>query len=400
VISEDGLDRTRRWVVAAGSTVSYEVRVAESLLGDSEGGLLSCGELPGRRFLAIDSGVPEEWRGRIVSYFGTHGVECGLTVVQGGETCKSLEAITSLLSAFSGFGLCRRSEPVIAVGGGAVLDAVGFAASVFRRGVPFIRVPTTLLAYVDASIGVKTAINYEGVKNLVGSFAAPALVLLDRSFFASLGHREIVSGLGEILKVSLGCDAALFDALEELPSNVIEDRFTTLGDGVLTRAIDAMLAQLEGNLLETNLQRPADLGHTFSQVYELSSAGSGFRHGEAVALDLLLSSALALGRGLLDPEEYGRVRALMSRLGMQSVLPDADIGRLWESVQERTRHRDGRQRIPLPAGIGRCEFIDDLSTTELARAVSVAQAQAGAPTALSAVRPCVAPPNAPVESDL
>ena len=348
--------------------------MAEPLLGESEGGLLSCGELPGRRFLAIDSGVPEEWRGRIVSYFRTHGIECGITVVQGGETCKSLEAIASLLSAFSGFGLCRRSEPVIAVGGGAVLDAVGLAASIFRRGVPFIRVPTTLLAYVDASIGVKTAINYEGMKNLVGSFAAPALVLLDRGFFASLGHREIVSGLGEILKVSLGCDAALFNALEELPSDVIEDRFTTLGNGVLTRAIDAILAQLEGNLLEANLQRPADLGHTFSQVYELSSGGSAFRHGEAVALDLLLSSALALGRGLLDPEEYGRVRALMSRLGMQSVLPDADFGRLWESVQERTRHRDGRQRIPLPAGIGRCEFIDDLSTTELARAVRVAQA--------------------------
>lgn len=353
------------WRVSADSEQFYEIAVAEPLLGDGNDALVRHGWTPGRRFVILDSGLPGEWRDRFAAYFAKRGVEATFMVVAGGERCKTMETATAILQELQQFGLDRRNEPIIVVGGGAVLDVAGFAASVYRRGVPFIRVPTTLLAYVDASVGIKTGINFSAGKNLVGSFYAPELVLLDRTFLESLPPREIASGLGEVLKLALGCDPELFELLDAYADQQWDAGFRgELGMRILDRSITVMLEQLQNNMYERDLCRAVDLGHTFSQAFEIHSAEE-VRHGEAVALDLNLSAIIAAGRGLLSEDDVRRLTDLTARLGLPTEVPHLDPERVWQSLVERTQHRGGRHRTPIPCQIGKCVFLDDLTRDEV-----------------------------------
>ncbi|MGL5829427.1 MAG: hypothetical protein ACRC0L_07645, partial [Angustibacter sp.] len=155
------------WQVTADSQQSYEVAVSEPLLHPDNMDLISAGRTPGRRLVFIDDGLPEAWPDQFRAYFAAHSVIPTIRVVPGGEDCKTLDSVRLLLEEMHAFDVDRRHEPVIVVGGGALLDAAGFAAAIYRRGVPFIRVPTTLLAYVDASVGIKTGVNFGIGKNLV-----------------------------------------------------------------------------------------------------------------------------------------------------------------------------------------------------------------------------------------
>jgi 3-dehydroquinate synthetase len=233
------------WSVSPSVRINYDVRMSEALLGSGNTDLLTGGLVPGRRFAVCDNGVPTSWRESLADYFDYHGVDARILVVEGGEQCKRPEVIFDIIIEFEEFGLARRNEPVLIIGGGALMDAASLASAVYRRGVPFIKVPTTLLAYVDASIGIKTAINFNKRKNLVGSFSAPVAVLLDRGFFRTLPGREISSGLGEILKLGIGCDEELFCRLEALtPEVIFEDKFQCQGGAILTRAIEVMIGEL------------------------------------------------------------------------------------------------------------------------------------------------------------
>jgi 3-dehydroquinate synthase len=346
------------------------VRVSEPLLVAENLDLLCGGKVPGRRFVIVDDGVPQALQDNLRTYLETHGVEARLKALPGGESCKSLDTVIDILTEIDDFGVERRDEPILVVGGGAVLDAGGFAASIYRRGVPFVRVPTTLLAYVDAAVGVKTGVNFARRKNLVGTFAAPLMVLLDRGFLGSLPASEVSSGMGEVLKLAVGCDAGLFDLLDDQADHVdAKWLMHQVGAEVLERSIDVMLRELGKNLLEDDLRRIVDLGHTFSQAFEMRRGAVGLRHGEAVALDLNLSAVIAARRGLLAHGDVERLARLTRRLGLPTQAPLIEPSELWNSVVDRTRHRGGRQSIPLPERIGSCVFVDDLTPKELCAAV-------------------------------
>ncbi len=353
------------WQVTADSHQSYQVAVSEPLLHPDNKDLISAGRTPGRRLVFLDSGLPESWPDQFRAYFCAHSITPTIRIVPGGERCKTLDTVRLLLEEMHSFDVDRRLEPVIVVGGGALLDAAGFAASIYRRGVPFIRVPTTLLAYVDASVGIKTGVNFGSGKNLVGAFSAPKLVLLDRRFFASLPPAEIASGMGEVLKLALGCDPDLFTLLENFVHRDQDSSFeSAIGTEILHRSISVMLKQLDDNFYEQDLCRAVDLGHTFSQAFELH-AQPGLRHGEAVALDLNLSAILSAQRGLLSDAELDRLVALTIALGLPTTVPEVDPELIWGSLVERTQHRAGWQRTPIPERIGQCIFVDDLSKSEV-----------------------------------
>lgn len=185
------------------------------------------------------------------------------------------QAVNSILDQLCAYKL-RRREPFLAIGGGCVLDIAGMAACLYRRGVPFVRVPTTLLAIVDASVGVKNGVDYccgvtdETYKNRVGSFYAPSACLLDPAFIASQDKRNISNGFGEILKLALVRSADLFDLLEAHGKTLVESRFedaTLKQAGVSSRIIDLsiqiMLEELGPNLWESKLDRCVDYGTLF-----------------------------------------------------------------------------------------------------------------------------------------
>lgn len=359
------------WRVRYQRPIEYEILTAPGLLEPGNPTLLLGDRIEGgRRFVVIDSNVARFHGDKIRAYFAHFDIHAKIITFPAGEENKNIESFLNILHELDNFPIHRRDEPIIAIGGGVLTDVVAFIASTYRRSVPHIKVPTTLMGYVDAAIGIKTGINFNGHKNRIGSFEAPRRVLLDRAFLRTLPRRHILNGVCEIVKLAIIKDAALFDLLEDHGAESIAAHFQDdPGGEILNRAISGMLEELEPNLYEENLERKVDFGHTFSYGLETRHEAH-LLHGEAVLLDILASSLIALGRGLLHEYEVERIFSLVQRLGIQLDLHLLDPDLMWDNLLERVEHRNGYQRVPMPNGIGNCVFLNDITREEIGRAIA------------------------------
>lgn len=249
---------------------SYDIIVERGVLRNASKYL----NLNRRVLVVTDSGVPAE-------YAKTLAAQCKeavICMIEQGEASKSLAGFEKLLSAMLANGFSRR-DCVVAVGGGVVGDLSGFAASAYMRGVDFYNVPTTLLSQIDSSIGGKTAIDFCGVKNIVGAFYQPKGVLIDPELLRTLPARQISNGLAEAIKVALTSDAALFDILEkgDIDANI---------DEIIIRSLNVKKDVVEQDEKEAGLRRVLNFGHTVGHGIE-SSVNGALYHGECVALGML-----------------------------------------------------------------------------------------------------------------
>lgn len=358
------------WQVRATRSVEYELRTVDGIFDPGNDALLSVGRRHGgRRFVVVDEQVHRYHGARIAAYFRHHGIDARLFVLPGGESAKTVDAWLDVAGALDDFPIHRRDEPIIAIGGGVLTDIVGFVASSYRRGVPHIKVPTTLMGYVDASVGIKTGVNFNGRKNRLGSFEPPRLVLLDRRLLSTLDVRHLRNGLCEILKLAVIRDAELFAWLEDIGVSCLATAFQDESAGdLLDRAIGGMLEELSPNLYEDELARCVDFGHTFSYGLE-TCFEDRLLHGESVLLDILVSTVIARDRALLDTPSMARIFALVRHLGIEPEIGLLDAGLMWQSLLDRIEHRNGRQRVPLPSVIGQCVFVDDISRADIEAAI-------------------------------
>lgn len=271
------------------------------------------------------------------------------------------------------FGVLRRSEPIVAIGGGVLLDIAGFAASMYRRGVPYIRVPTTLMAMIDACLGVKTGINFNDRRNRLGTYYAPMAAVIDTFFLKTLDLRHMSNGAGEILKLAVVKDAELFAQLDAFGRTLLESRFQEhhrIGNEVIFRAIKGMLEELAENMWELELKRLVDFGHSFSPLVEMKALPA-LLHGEAVALDVILSCAISRVRGLLPDEDVARVINIARVLNLPTSHPLFECAdTLWEALADTMRHRNGNQNLPLPTKIGYATVVNDVAFHEIEAAIA------------------------------
>lgn len=351
-------------------TIEYEVINTSNLFNPQNWALLSVGKIEDtRRFVVVDTNVEKHHGAALRAYFDYHHVDAKIVSFHGGEENKTIDQYLAVAHELDRFPIHRRDEPIIAIGGGVLTDLVGFVAASHRRGVPYIKVPTTLMGYVDASIGIKTGFNFNSNKNRLGAFHAPQLVLLDKSFLQTLPRRHLLNGVCEIIKLAVIKDAELFHLLETHGAHSVEAHFQDeKSDAILDRAIGGMLEELEPNLFEEDLARKVDFGHTFSYGLETRHEAH-LLHGEAVLLDILISTLIARGRGLLTNDETGRIFRLTQTLGITLNASILDPSLLWSSLTERTYHRNGLQRVPMPRGIGGCVFLNDIRASEIESAV-------------------------------
>jgi 2-epi-5-epi-valiolone synthase len=351
-------------------TIEYKVATTSNLFHPQNWALLSVGRIEdARRFVVVDSNVAKHYSNEIQAYFDYHHVETRIFTFPGGEENKTIDYYTAMVRELDSFPIHRRDEPIIAIGGGVLTDVVGFVASSYRRGVPHIKVPTTLMGYVDASIGIKNGINFNGNKNRLGAFHAPGLVLLDKSFLKTLPKRHLLNGVCEIIKLAIIKDAELFHLLEVHGAKSVETHFQDEPGGILLdRAIAGMLEELQPNLFEEDLARRVDFGHTFSYGLETRHEAHLF-HGEAVLLDILVSTMIAKARNLLSCNDAHRIFRLVNTLGFSLDSSVLDTALLWQSLEERTCHRNGLQRVPMPRGMGGCVFLNDINAVEIESAV-------------------------------
>ena len=229
----------------------------------------------GHFFLISDEGVPEQWRDILQRQFP----ESRMHVIPQGEGSKSFEVLQEVLSDMMEAGLSRK-DAVIALGGGVVGDLSGFASSLYMRGIRYINIPTTMLSMVDSSIGGKTAVNFHGVKNSIGTFWQPSLVLIDPDVLSTLSPRLLHEGLAESVKMGLTHDRELFELFE---SGDVNEHL----DEIIERSLKVKKGVVERDERESGERRLLNFGHTYGHAFESYYGMDRYLHGECVALGMM-----------------------------------------------------------------------------------------------------------------
>ncbi len=334
----------------------------------------------GRCLMIVDETVYRLYGEQMHAYFDHHRLELTVFPLAITETGKTLGTVERIVDAFGKFGLVR-TEPVLVVGGGLTTDVAGFACAVFRRSTNYIRVPTTLIGLIDASVAIKVAVNHGKAKNRLGAFHASQQVILDFSFLATLPERDVRNGMAELIKISAVGHSGIFQLLEKYGADLLHTRFGHL-DGtpelrdiahrVTYDAISTMLSLEVPNLHELDLDRVIAYGHTWSPMLELVPKVPFF-HGQAINIDMAFSATIAEQRGYIPASDRDRLFWLMSRLGLALNSPYLTPGLLREATRSIVQTRDGLLRAAVPRPIGTCYFVNDLAADELDRALAAHQ---------------------------
>jgi len=355
---------------------SYPVIFTNDLFGKNSGQLLSV--LPERHatiMIFIDSGVAEhhptlgdkirEWVERNTKIV-TMAAE--IQTVPGGEKAKNDPAILdNIIAAMVASGLCKHCY-VIAIGGGSVLDVVGYAASVVHRGIRHIRMPTTVLAQNDAGLGVKNGVNRFGMKNLLGTFTTPAAVINDCDFLTTLSRRDWTSGIAEAIKVGIIKDETLLEFIDN-HCQQLQERDARSMRVLIERCAILHLEHIKnnGDPFETGSSRPLDFGHWAGHRLEMLSENQ-LTHGQAVAIGIALDMFCARDLGLVTAGECEYCVSLLKKVGLPvwdellKVRDEAGNLQVLKGLEHFRQHLGGQLTVAMPDGLGRLTEINELPT--------------------------------------
>jgi 3-dehydroquinate synthase len=292
------------------------------------------------------------------------GVNVTVATLEDGESNKTWESLNLIYDTMLR-ARCDRRTTVIAVGGGVVGDVAGFAAATFMRGVPFIQVPTTLLAQVDSSVGGKTAINHPLGKNMIGAFYQPAMVLADINTLSTLPDRELKAGMAEVIKHGAVRDASFFAWLEANMDRLLARDPLALSRAVV-RSIEIKAAVVSIDERETGPRALLNFGHTFGHAIEAGLGFGTWLHGEAVAAGIVMAADLSVRVGKLGADDAARIRRLIQRAGLPDVGPNLGVDRYLDLMSLDKKVALGRLRFILLAGLGE-GFIADSTPENLVR---------------------------------
>ena len=278
--------------------------------------------------------------------------------IPSGESSKSVRMVETVGAELLAKRADRRSL-LVAFGGGVVGDLGGFVASTYMRGIDYVQAPTTVLAQVDSAIGGKTAVNVGAMKNLLGTFYPPRLVLAEPEVLTSLDERSFRSGFFEVLKHAILAGPRLFSELEERASKLVPKQAQNLG-GLLARAAKVKVQVVSRDEREADLRRVLNLGHTFAHALEEASSYKRFLHGEAVGWGILIVSRLAELLGLLDPAERVRIARLVRQTGSLPGLRGVRASRILDLLPQDKKAVAGRIHWVLPERIGKVRISDQV----------------------------------------
>ncbi|MFO7246127.1 MAG: 3-dehydroquinate synthase [Thermaerobacter sp.] len=348
----------RRVVRVGAAAGGYPVVVGRGLL--AEAGLRTARRLPGRRALIItDRNVAAHHLEPARRAYLAAGFTVAEAVVEPGEGSKRLAEVERLCGAALEAGLDRGSV-IVALGGGVVGDLAGFVAASYMRGVPFVQIPTSLLAQVDASVGGKTGVNHPLAKNLIGAFWPPALVLCDLDVLDTLPLRQWRAGLAESVKHGVLADAAYFRWMEREADRLAAND-PLVRQRLVHRSVRVKAGIVTADEREQGARAWLNLGHTVGHAVETALGYRDWLHGEAVAVGLVAAARLAVRLGLTSAADALRIERLLERLNLPTRLPPGLAPqRVLEAAGADKKRRDGRLRWVLPAGLGRVVIRGDV----------------------------------------
>ncbi len=340
----------------------YVIHIGSNLL-DRLGHLLSSVYPQGKLLIVSNPSVHGLWGKRLEKALKGMPFEFSWAIIPDGEEYKNLETLEQLYDAAVDFRLDRKSL-ILAFGGGVIGDMAGFMAATYMRGVPFVQIPTTLLAQVDSSIGGKTAVNHKSGKNLIGSFHQPVLVVSDTSLLATLPERELSNGLAEMIKHGVILDETYFNFLEQ---NIHSIRL--LEQKVLPKALEGSCrikaVVVEQDEKEESLRALLNYGHTIGHGIETATDYQVFRHGEAVALGMEGAAVIAQAFGLFSEEDRTRQNKMLKQAGLPTEYPNIDSEAVLKAITSDKKMKNGRLHFILPEKIGRALISRDVTTEHI-----------------------------------
>ncbi|MDD5347543.1 MAG: 3-dehydroquinate synthase [Candidatus Omnitrophica bacterium] len=338
---------------------SYKVLIGKGLisrLGSSVHGLA-----PGdAAFIVTNSFLKRAFGRPLEKSLAQAGYATKFMCVPDAESSKSFGQAARVISALTRFDKGRRTF-IIALGGGVIGDLAGFVASVYRRGIAYVQVPTTLLAQVDSSIGGKTAVDLESGKNLAGTFYQPRLVLADVGLLRSLDSRQLRSGLAEVIKYGIIRDAGLFTYIERNPVRVLA------GDPRALAYIVQRCAAIKASIVsqdereEKGLRTILNFGHTIGHAVEAAGGFRRYNHGEAIALGMLVACGISRRLGLLAEKQFSRVESLIKRIGLPARIRGVRFEKIIKAHYHDKKFKGATNRFVLVSGIGKVVVCDGIA---------------------------------------
>ncbi|MBW4590704.1 sedoheptulose 7-phosphate cyclase [Aetokthonos hydrillicola Thurmond2011] len=363
--------------VEAYEKIEYSLVYVNGVFDIKNRELADCYQKFKRCLAVVDANVYMSYSSQMKEYFRHYGIDLTVFPLTITEPNKTIQTFEKIIDAFADFKLVRK-EPVLVIGGGLITDVVGFACSAYRRSSNYIRIPTTLIGLIDASVAIKVAVNHKKLKNRLGAYHASSKVFLDFSFLGTLPTEQVRNGMAELVKIAVvGCKE-VFDLLEEYGDELLRTHFGNIdateeikevAQKVTYKSIQRMLEFEVPNLHELELDRVIAYGHTWSPTLELAPRVPIF-HGHAVNIDMALSATIAARRGYISVEDRDRILGLMSRIGLTLDHPLLDEELLWRATESIRLTRDGLQRAAMPRPIGECFFVNDFTRNELAAALA------------------------------
>ena len=337
----------------------YDVLIARGLLGQAGKHLRDCG-FNGKLVIITNPIVQELYGNALREKLSADGFQVAMLTVADGEEQKSLDVAGRLYTEL-GDGYAERTTPVLALGGGVIGDLAGFVAATYMRGVPLVQIPTTLLAQVDSSIGGKVAVNHGKLKNEIGAFYQPRLVISDTATLKTLPAKEFANGMAEVVKSAVIKDSEFFAFIE---NNL--GKIKTLDNAALEEIVFRS-ASIKANVviqdeLDTGLRNILNYGHTIGHAIETVS-DFGVEHGHAVAIGMMAAAGIAEKLGCFDKSELIRLKAILEGAGLPAKMPKLDTGKILKAMKHDKKIAGGKVRFVLPKAIGEVFITDEVNLT-------------------------------------
>lgn len=350
---------------------TYPIYIGAGLLAQPE---LFVRHLPQpRAAIVTDSNVAPLYLDALVATLAAAGIGITTIVVPAGEQHKDWQSLNAIFDSLLA-ARCERKTTLIALGGGVVGDLTGFAAATYLRGVPFIQVPTTLLALVDSSVGGKTAINHPRGKNMIGAFYQPQAVIADTSTLDTLPDRELAAGLAEVIKYGLIRDLSFFDWLEtNIDSLNLRDQEAIAY--AIQRSCENKAAVVAADEREETGERALlNLGHTFGHAIESGMGYGSWLHGEAVAAGMVVAARLSHIMGMLRADDVGRIVAILERARLPVAIPDMSVESYLQLMGHDKKVAAGKLRFILLRAMGQAFLTGDVNSDALDAALKASVA--------------------------
>jgi 3-dehydroquinate synthase len=339
---------------------SYPIFVGYGLLNNINKKILQVLGRP-KIMVITDCNVGPLYGDRLVGNLKSSGFDVCLIQVPAGERSKSIETAKTLYISALEQNIDRASA-ILALGGGVIGDLAGFVAATYMRGIDFIQVPTSLLAQVDSSVGGKVAVNLNRVKNIIGAFYQPKMVLIDPDVLSTIPEREYRQGMAEVIKYGVIYDENFFCWLEQRASKELSGEDTVYA---IKRSCQIKAQIISSDEKEKGLRAILNLGHTVGHALEAVLRQGSLLHGEAVALGMIVETKIALNRGLVDSETCDRIETLIKSMVPVTIPVGIDIDSLIDIMKYDKKNTADNITFVLPQKIGSVEKYMDVTREEI-----------------------------------